>query len=437
MAKVRVDVLASIMRELRKKITIVPFDTYVSEESVDLMTQKYVDPSKWGVATIEGWSKSCNRTVSPKSIWDEMIYFLGDKSGGIDVSFGYFLDGIQRTTPIGKIQLKKSSFESVPIHFGQIGVALLKRECGILKREDEEVKLLIEYPNSFVMSTTNREELKDDLLENIKQATGGNIQDVDTSYRVARLKDTEKDTFQDVRELDGIKYPRLEDNILWGWCADPVQFRGQARRWTTRYRDIVEQKVYDKAIERLGTDGIVGEKYNFIVKDGPLTHVRGEFTKAALGVVKSFRIIFLDRSQMTKVFSLPYGYRSPVFTITRAHGNPEESEIYDIDSEDKRNRLVSWYVRIRAVGRHDAAWGLLRIEMHVAALPCQGHAGRWTEHDTAIVDEISHQLSREASPSSHPDPRWHNLIYPIRCCESFLRSRIVPHITARYLLGGS
>ena len=424
------------MRELRKTITIVPFDTNVPEEAVALRTQREVDPNKWGVTPIESWSKNQKRTISTKTIWDEMIHFLGDKPDNIDISFKYFIDGIQRTTPIGKIRLRKNSFETVPVHFAQLGAALLKRENRILTKQDEGVKLLLEYPNSFVQSETNIDALKMNLLGQISDATGGALHGVDTSYRIPHLKEAEKDSFKDIKEIDGLKYPRIDNNDLWKWCADPAQFRNQAKKWTTRYRDLLEHDIYGKALERFSPAVVVGSKYEFVLKDGPLTHIRGGITKAALGVVKSFTTIFLEKTNMTKVLGLPYGYRSPVFTMKRPEGDPEEIEIYDVDSDGKKHTLVSWYLRIRPVENHDATWGLLRVEMHTESLPCQGHAGRWSEQDTFVIDEISRQLCFEASPSSHPDPRWHNLIYPIKCCENFLRSRIVPHVTARYLLGG-
>jgi len=432
--KIRIETLASAFRELRQKIDIVPFDTDVSEESISLSPQRFIDPQKWGVATIETWNNSRNSSISVRQIWDEMIYFLGTTCDEIEVTFRYFMDGIQRTTPIGKIRLRKNSFEMAPIHFAQIGIVLLQRDKGILTRADDRMRLFIEYPNDFVMSLTTIKELKDDMLGYLKERVGGAFESVDTSYRIARLKESEKESFSKTVELDGIKYPRVNDEELWQWCADPAQFRNQARRWTTRYRDIAEQELYDNALERFGGK-TSGNKYEFVLKDGPLTHVRGDFTRAALGVVKSFNTNFLEITQMTRVLGLPCGYRSPVFTKTRPDGDPEE-ETYD-DLGHKSNSLISWYIRIRPVGRHDPTWGLLRIEMHQQALPCQGHAGRWNKLDTLIVDAISRQLLFEANPSSHPDPRWHNLIYPIKVCESFARSRILPNVTARYLLGGT
>lgn len=436
MSKIRIETLASAMRELRKTVTIVPFDTDIPEEAVGLTTQRNVDPDKWGVTPIESWSKTQRRAIATKTIWDEMIHFLDDEPNNVKITFKYFIDGIQRTTPIGKIRLRKNSFETVPVHFAQLGAVLLKRENRALSREDEGIKFLIEYPNSFVRSETNVDALKDDLLGRISTSTGGTVQAVDTSYRIPHLRESEKGSFDDVQTIDGLKYPRIDNDDLWKWCADPAQFRNQARRWTTRYRDLLEHSIFNKALEQFSSAVLVGTKYEFVLKDGPLTHIRGGFTNAAIGIVKSFRTIFLERTHMTKVFGLPYGYRSPVFTKKRPEGDPEEIEIYDVDADNKRHTLASWYLRIRPVENHDPTWGLLRVEMHTESLPCQGHIGQWSEQDTFVIDEISRQLSFEASPSSHPDPRWHNLIYPIRCCENFLRSRIVPHVTARYLLGG-
>lgn len=441
MARIRVETLASALRELRQKITVIPFDTETSEEMTRLETQKHVDGQKWGVGVVETWSKADRRRVKPEEMWKHPVYFLDESRAGIEVTLKYFMDGIQRTTPIGKIQFRKSSYETVPIHFAQIGIALLKREGRILTPEREEIKLLIEYPNAFVKKNTNVLDAHGDILGFVKERMRDDIKTVDTSYRIARLKEAEAEKFSPdkVIDLDGIKYPQLSDDEMWAWCADPIRFRSQARRWTTRYRDILEQKVYDDALGSLGTNVILGKRYELLVRDGPLTHVRGEIIKKALGVIKTFRTIFLERSQMARVLTLLYGYRSPVFTLTRPDGNPEEDEVYDFTEEPgtKRNKLLSWYLRIRPTGRHDPTWGLLRLEIHVSALPSSGKTGLWTETDTAIVDEISRKVCFEANPSSHPDFRWNNLIYPIKCCESFLRSRIIPHITARYLLGGT
>lgn len=433
MPRLQIPTLASALRELRKRVDMMPVSDDTPEESSAIRIQRYVDPNKWGVAAIESWSRSRGR-LSTRQIWDEMVHYLHDDDSP-HVDFRYFMDGIQRTTPIGRIRLRKKSFETVPIHLAQIGTVLLKREHRKLIKEDEQIRLLLEYPNAFVQSRTNVAALREDLLGAVAQQVGSAVLGVDTSFRVAKLKSNENLPGLEIKEIDGIHYPRVPDDELWKWCADPAQFRGQARRWTTRFRDIEEQRLYDNALNRL-TEHPPNSPLTFVIKDGPLTHTRGGVTKMALGVIKSFSTIFLDRSQMTKVLGLTYGYRSPVFTKSRPEGDLEEQEIYDVDTVDKKLTLLSWYVRIRSVSNHDPLWGLLRIEMHADVLPCKGHTARWAEEDTQLVDAISRQLCQEVSPSSHPDSRWHNLIYPIKSCEFFLRSRILPHVTAHHLLGG-
>lgn len=433
MIRLQIPTLASALRELRKRVGMLPVSDDTPEESSAIRIQRYVDPNKWGVAAIESWSRTHGR-LSTKQIWDHMVHYLHDDES-VPVDFRYFMDGIQRTTPIGRVRLRKNTFETVPIHLAQIGTVLLKRENRKLIQEDERIQILLEYPGAFVQSESNISALKEDLLEAVRSQVGNVVLGVDTSFSVKKLRTNEALPGLQVKEIDGIQYPRVPNDELWKWCADPAQFRGQARRWTTRFRDIEEQRLYDNALKRL-TDHPTGSPHSFVIKDGPLTHTRGGVTKMALGVIKSFSTIFLDRSQMTKVLGLVYGYRSPVFTKRRPEGDLEEEEIYDFETADKKLTLVSWYVRIRPVANHDPMWGLLRIEMHSDVLPCKGHAARWDEKDTLLIDAISRQLSTEVSPSSHPDPRWHNLIYPIKSCEFFLRSRILPHATAHHLLGG-
>lgn len=436
MPSFRVASLASAFREVRGKFEIIPAQSDTAEETARLQPQHHVDPGKWGVATIESWSKRDGTNISPKNLWDHMVYFLADEPTSVRVVFRFFLDGIQRTTPIGSIRLKKSTFESVPIHFAQIGVALLERIERRLIKANEEVQFLVEFPAQFAEEESNRPELKDGFLREIIARVGTGIADVDTSFRAARLKKSEEDRFTKFNVLDGIKYPRLPNDELWRWCSDPALFRGHARRWTTRFRDLAEQKLYDWALEK-HKERVSADEYSFVVKDGSLTHIRGGLEKAALGVIKTFGTTFLDQANMSKVFGLQEGYRSPVVTKTRPGDDPEEFDPDEPEEGSRKLRLLTWYIRIRPPRRYDPTWGLLRIELHSQCLPCEGHVARWTQRDTEIVDGISKCLLLERWPSSRPDPRWNNLIYPIRSCETYLRSRIVSHVTARFLLGGA
>ncbi len=431
----RLHTIASSLRELRKKYGITPHATDQPEEMIELRPRYFVNSTVWGVRTVECWCKRSRRNVKAEELWQDGIYILDEGDTSIDVRFDYFLDGTQRTTPIGNIYLRLNSFQSIPVHLGQIGVVLLKREHRKLIRELECQKLLFEVAGDFAKSVGTRPELKDDILEQVDRWLGDTITPVDTSFRIKRLEKNEKGNYaeSELVSLDGIKYPRLPDDELWNWCSDPSKFRSQARRWTTRYRDLAEQDMYDKALALCEKSVRVGEEYGFVVKDGPLTHVRGGLEKSALGVIKSFGTIFLDQHKMDKVLALIEGYRSPVVTLRRPQGNPEEEDLTKMKS--RGHNLLTWYVKIRERGRHDPTWGLLRLELHADAIPCGGHSGRWSEIDSLIIDEISRKILEERAPTSAPDPRWHNLLYPIHCCEEFLKARAVPHLTAKHLVG--
>ncbi len=115
----------------------------------------------------------------------------------------------------------------------------------------------------------------------------------------------------------------------------------------------------------------------------------------AVGVVKSHRTRFFDGDDARTLLGLDVGERTSVF-------RPETRSFTPV---------YSWYLRLRSPERRDALWGLVRVE--VAA----------TEQSLARADEISRWLLAETSPLSLPDTRWDRLLYPIRDCEEYLRTR--------------
>ena len=115
----------------------------------------------------------------------------------------------------------------------------------------------------------------------------------------------------------------------------------------------------------------------------------------AIGLVKSHRTQFLSPRDMTRVLQMAGQHRSSIFKPVR----PEIGEVY------------SWYLRLRPTSGRDIYWALARIE------------ARRDPETIELADEISRWLLAETSPLALPDPRWHVLMYPIRDCETFLRSR--------------
>jgi hypothetical protein len=116
----------------------------------------------------------------------------------------------------------------------------------------------------------------------------------------------------------------------------------------------------------------------------------------AVGLVKSHRTQFLGPDDMARVLGMNGARRSSVFRPVR----PEVGEVY------------SWYLRLRPPSGHDIYWALARIE------------GRAHPETIERADEVSRWLLAETAPLALPDPRWHVLLYPIRDCETYLRSRM-------------
>lgn len=113
----------------------------------------------------------------------------------------------------------------------------------------------------------------------------------------------------------------------------------------------------------------------------------------AVGVIKSHRQLHADGDAFPVLVGLAAGERTSLFVI----------------GSGKRNRVTSWYLRLRDASRRDALFGLVRVE----AAPSTTSAG---------ANEISRWLLAEGSPLSLPDGRWDKMAYGIRGTEEFLRA---------------
>ena len=78
-------------------------------------------------------------------------------------------------------------------------------------------------------------------------------------------------------------------------------------------------------------------------------------------------------------------------------------------------------------------WGLLRIEIHPKLLPHEGSADLWNKEDILLINSISQKIIEDRFPTSHPDKRWANLLYPIFKCEQYLKSLIIPRNIIKYI----
>jgi hypothetical protein len=431
--------MQSILRDLFSKIPSYPASSGEPEEHV-ARPKQYPVAKTWNVETVETFALEENRRTEPEHVWKTKLPCVDPHSWvPFSVQLTHFLDGTQRTSSIREIPWQKQGFSTVPFFVAQTTCIVLRRQDRRLSvnKELSYFQILLEVPIRFLARNAHKEVAK--AFNELKAYSS--FRDflwVDTSYR------TQVDTENDpegihLEHLEG-KYAPIPDGQFKEALADPNWLSSQSRKWTMKYRDALEQAVFNKLADQLDKPTADGKHFRLAVRDGTLTAVRGKFAQTAIGLSKSFNTRFLEPHLQTRVLALPKWHRTPVFKFSRdARGTePDEAEFEDgpaLKSPQKHTRL-SWYVRIR---QHDPTMpfrGILRVEIHPNLLPSAGSADRWQEDDSRIVSAISGAIVEEANPTSHPDPRWHNLVYPICMCERYARARMIPHDTIRYMHWG-
>lgn len=187
----------------------------------------------------------------------------------------------------------------------------------------------------------------------------------------------------------GLPEEALVDTQAPGSERHPVRLADLGRAAVKRERERLEVAVANVWAQRC--------RSGWLVVDGPAGIAPDVLaTGRAVGVIKSHRTHFLSEKAMSEVLLMPARHRSTVFRPVR----PKVGEVY------------SWYLRLRPRENRDLHFGLVRIEASASA------------ETVRRADEISRWLLNETGPLALPDPRWDTLLYPIRDCEQYLRSRM-------------
>ncbi|HET9985999.1 MAG TPA: hypothetical protein VFQ38_20535 [Longimicrobiales bacterium] len=167
--------------------------------------------------------------------------------------------------------------------------------------------------------------------------------------------------------------------LLYAWAAQRV----------ATWREEVEAQVAERWCRQ-------DEDPGHLLVDGSLTLSRELAACArAVGVIKSHLTRFFDGDDARTLLSLEEGERTSVFRP----GTRQFTPVY------------SWYLRLRSPAGSGALWGLVRVEAPATAATLRR------------ADQISGWLLAETAPIALPDPRWDRMLYPIRDCEQYLRSR--------------
>ncbi|HSA06425.1 MAG TPA: hypothetical protein P5556_04535 [Candidatus Gastranaerophilales bacterium] len=149
----------------------------------------------------------------------------------------------------------------------------------------------------------------------------------------------------------------------------------------------------EKALAKRWLSGNSQGSWLFI--DGRLENKNKELISGSniVGIIKSHHACYFDYEDQYKIYSMEKGERSSVF-------QPEGENIY------------SWYLRLHSDKRHgDNNFGLIRVE-----IPAE-------EEFLRKADLISSWILLETKPVAFPASRWDRMIYPIKYCEDYLKSK--------------
>ena len=177
--------------------------------------------------------------------------------------------------------------------------------------------------------------------------------------------------------------------------ADPSDYVGMRERARVRVRALRE-RLEGGMLRRWEGDNRVLDSEDWIAVDGQLKDIR-ESNRRAVGLIKSVARPEFVGKDVGMLLDLEPGMRTTSFVPDwQLRRDPSEQR-------------ASWYLRMWPQQRGaDALGSLMRIEAHRDMPPER-------------VDEISHWILAERAPLAKPDPRWPAMIYPIHYVEKILK----------------
>lgn len=282
-----------------------------------------------------------------------------------ETQFRYFLDGTQKTLPIGRI--------------GLIPIVISLSVAGILERNERgEAGLL---PGSLTQQQawvfplhTGSPQLA--MIRDWLEARGHTVIDpiapdgaVEENYEP--LTQHYGRLIELAQRTSATERARLEANLIRFW-ADSVS---------------------------------PGHEDAWLVVDGKLR----ENVPNAIGLVKSLQMQHLAGNEAVALFNLPEGHRTSAFRyVNRSAAERDPWEQPDSPTENR----TMWYQRFWDSSGLDARHALVRIEApHEIDTPEE-------------IDRIAGWLMTERLPRATADPRWPTLLYPIHYLEAILKRRL-------------
>jgi hypothetical protein len=277
----------------------------------------------------------------------------------------YFLDGVQSSREIGRIEM-------VPVIVATVAAAIVNRCNRRFSR------MPLESPPSSVQAV-------------ILPRSAGDAR-VETFWELLLQAG-----FSELGPDETPSSPHLVlDSAEYMTETDPSDYVGMRERARVRVRALRE-RLEGGMLRGWELDDRTLEDHDaWIAVDGQLKDIR-ESNRRAIGLIKSVARPEFVGKDVGMLLDLSPGMRTTSFVPDwQLRRDPSE-------------RRTSWYLRVWPPQQGaDALGSLMRVEAPRDTTP-------------GMVDEISRWILAERAPLAKPDPRWPAMIYPIHYVEKILK----------------
>ncbi len=178
--------------------------------------------------------------------------------------------------------------------------------------------------------------------------------------------------------------------------VDPSDYVGMREKARERVRSLRERLEGGMLRQWEGDDRTLENSDAWIAVDGQLRGIR-ESNRRAIGLIKSVARPEFVGKDVGMLLDLEPGMRTTSFI--------PDWQLRRDPSEQRTSRYLRMWPQQRGA---DALGSLMRVEAHRDTVP-------------ESIDEISRWILAERAPLAKPDPRWPSMIYPIHYVEKILK----------------
>ena len=173
----------------------------------------------------------------------------------------------------------------------------------------------------------------------------------------------------------------------------PEQFIQAAHSEIQTQRNNIEAELIQLWVSGNHNDG-------WLYVDGRLEKQRKPLIAGAnvVGVIKSHQASYFNPDEQYRIYAMQNGERTHIFQPADRNGDAEN--------------VYSWYLRLHYDKRQGTNnFGIVRVEV-----PAE-------KRFIALADTISEWILLETKPIAFPASRWDRMIYPVKYCEDYLKSK--------------